>query len=136
MGKRERDGIRPGLIASVSLVGFIIFISVSLLLNFMFMSKIIPTELMSVLSKVIMFITSFAVCAIIKKRVKGDEFINCILACALYFVPVILLSIVSGEGSVNTAGIAICLFICLSGCLLLFMKKDKYGKMHKKRHRH
>ena len=135
MGKRERDGIRPGLIASVSLVGLLIFISASMLLNFMFMSKIIPAELMSVLSKLLMLATSLAVCVIVKKRVKSDEFINCVLACMLCFILVILLSAANGEGDANPAGIAICLLICLSGCLLLFMKKDKFGKMHKKRRR-
>ncbi|MBE7017369.1 MAG: hypothetical protein E7420_04345 [Ruminococcaceae bacterium] len=136
MLKKERDGIRLGLICMTALGGILLFIVFALGINFLFMYNIIPVELMGIISKIIVFIISMIVASSIKRRIRKNEFINSMLGTMLYCTFVILLSVSNIKGDINMAGIVICILLCVLGCFLIFLKKDKSSKMHKNRHKH
>ena len=133
MARREGDSIKPGLILSVSVIGTIIYLIVSLGINYLFISKIVPMTYMGVISKLILFIIGMWVGKIIKGKVKDEKFINSILGVLIFTLLILTISTACADWKIDVAGIVICMLIGIVGCFLLFVKFGQYSKMHKKR---
>ncbi len=133
MADKEGSGIKLGLIFAVPFVGVIFYMAAAAGINLLFVYKLIPIEIMGLISKIMLLAVTLVVCSIVKGRVKGDIFINSALAAFLLCAMMLCASVVSNGGKINTAGAVLCVFISSIGCFLIIMKSDKYGKLHKKR---
>ena len=136
MTKREGDSIKLGLILSISLLGAIIYLIVSLGINYLFISEIIPPTFMGVMSKLTLFIIGIWVGKIIKGKTREDKFINSILGVIIFTLLILIVAIACAGWEIDIAGIVICILISIIGCFILFVKYDKYSKMNKKRKKH
>ena len=136
MRKREGDPIKLGLILSISLLGAIIYLIVSLGINYLFISEIIPSTFMGVISKLTLFIIGIWVGKIIKGKTREDKFFNSILGVIIFTLLILIVAIACAGWEIDIAGIVICILIGIIGCFILFVKYDKYSKMHKKRKKH
>ncbi len=136
MANREGRGIRLGLIFAVPFIGVVLYMIISIVINLLFMYKLIQIEYMGVLSKALMFAMTLAVCSAVKGRIRTEEFINTALAGFVFCLMMLCVSIACAGGKTNTAGLAICVLISSIGCFVLFVKNNKYGKLHKKRRKH
>lgn len=136
MTKREGVSLKLGLIFAASALGSILYLVLAAGINYLFMIQIIPIGLMGIISKIELFVIVMISCKIIKGKIREEKFINCILGAIILNLLISLISSALRGWEIDPAGFVICLLISIIGCFLLFVKNDKYSKMHKKRKKH
>lgn len=133
MPKKESHGLKAGTVIISSLIGYLIYIIFVVLMAACMKWQILSPNMPGLCSKVALFISTIIACSIAKRQGRGEEFINSIISAFMVFVLVILTGMLDKSAEIDLAGTIICLMLCVTACFLIFIKRHKNSKLHKRR---